>query len=326
MKSLERFPQFIELGESKYEMVMSNGAEYEKDQFSGLLIKTGEKHIEKCSSFTVYIETVLKVNSPTFINFIMNLWNVFNICAQKAFPGSKTAKYGIDPIDKSKMHGMMLWTEKANNIANRKNDNATKNFVRNFMFQIMGGFDNRIIDKYFSSNEYDPQLYSILKKLELNAKDIIISLSDNGVYFIDIPKDVTMSIHYSYPIQNIYEILKKINKKIFFTINGTLELKVHRPSDEYIRRFLDDNCAKNIGKVKVYVESPYCDNDYDFKKNYLLNFTMFYINELYVRFAKATGFYANGHMNYPPYKQPKLLFNKSSMPKVMKITDNNKKK
>ena len=53
---------------------------------------------------------------------------------------------------------------------------------------------------------------------------------------------------------------------------------------------------------------------------------MFYINELYVKFAKASGFYANGQMNYPTYKQPKIILNKSSKPKVLKITDGNKKK
>ena len=117
-----------------------------------------------------------------------------------------------------------------------------------------------------------------------------------------------------------------MKKNVFFTIDGTLELKVYRPSDEYIRDFLDSHCAKNIGKLKIYVESPYCDDTYEFKRNYLLDFSMFYINELYVKFAKASGFYANGHMNYPPYKQPKIILNKSSKPKVIKIIDGNKKK
>ena len=121
-----------------------------------------------------------------------------------------------------------------------------------------------------------------------------MSLSDNSVYFIHVPKGVTMSLQYAYQIQNIYKWLEKMKKNVFFTIDGTLELKVYRPSDEYIRDFLDSHCAKNIGKLKIYVESPYCSDDYAFKMNYLLDFSMFYINELYVRFAKASGFYANG--------------------------------
>jgi hypothetical protein len=324
-KILERFPQFIEIGESRYDMNANKDAKFEHDDWSGLMIKSGVQYIENCSSFTIYVDVVLKVSGATFINFILNLWNAFNLCTQKAFPGAKTAKYGIDPIDKTKPHGIMMWTDKANNIANRKNDKATKNFVRNFMLQATGGFDNRQIDKYFSVNEYDPLIYDILNKVGLSAKEVIMSLSDNGVYFIQVPKGVTMSLQYAYQIQNIYKWLEKMKKNVFFTIDGTLELKVYRPSDEYIRDFLDSHCAKNKGKLKLYVESPYCDDTYEFKRNYLLDFSMFYINELYVRFAKANGFYANGQMNYPPYKQPKIILNRSSKPKVLKITDGNDK-
>lgn len=324
-KVLERFPQFIEIGESRYDMNVNKDAMFEYDEWSGLMIKSGVQYIENCASFTAYVDVVLKVNGAAFIGFIMNLWNAFNICAQKAFPGSKTAKYGIDPIDKTKMHGMMMWKDKADNIANRKNDKATKNFVRNFMLQITGGYDNRIIDRYFNENEFDPQIYEILKKVALKANEVIISESDGGVYFIHIPKDVTLSIRNYYPIQNIYDLMKKMNKKVFFTIDGTLKINVYKPSDEYIRSFMDNYCAKNIGKVNIYIECPYCDDDFDFKRNYLLDFSMFYIDELYVRFAKANGFYANGHMNYPPYKQPKIIMNKSSKPNLVKISDPNKK-
>ena len=124
---------------------------------------------------------------------------------------------------------------------------------------------------------------------------------------------------------------KDKNYRMFFTIDGTL--KCHLSGDNLVWKDRNDvgkgkvcpfaeffsHCVYpnvNIIRIDWYNPIPPSFRCYD-----AVDFSMLFIKELYVKFGKYTPTFYNDN---PKYIQPVISLN-SEKPKIIKITDYNKK-
>ena len=318
VNALMRYPQISEVGPRIYNTdnprfnAIRN--QTERDDEYGL---TYRPSFDMSPSFKVEVDVIMEVNGPSFINFIISLYKTFNNVAEMAFPGSAAKKYGIDPIDLTSGHGMEIWDKKYQDIIDRKNDNATKTFVKNFARQITGGKDNfrKYVDRYFSENRYDPHLYTILNMVRLKTSDVIIGKADNGVYFVDVPKGKTLLVDQKYKADNIRYEVEKMDGSVFFTVDGTLDIRSEYIVCEPIKWFMDNLVSKTIKDMKITIGNPYEENPGGFDPDNILDLTMFFIDRLHVVFKKRELMYGE------KYTQPVIRY--LHKPKEIEIKDFN---
>ena len=264
------------------------------------------------------VDVNMKVNGPSFINFIISLYKTFNNIAGKAFPKSTVKRYGIDPVDLTLSHGMEIWDKKYQDIIDRKNDKTTKTFVKNFAKQITGGQDNfrKYVDRYFDENKYDPHLYTILKMVGLKTSDVIIGKADNGVYFVDVPKGKTLVVDQKYKADNIRYEVEKMDGSVFFTVDGTLDIRSEDIVCEHMKWFMDNLVSKTVRNMKITIGNPYEENPGGFEPDNILDLTMFFIDRLQVVFKKREMKHGE------KYIQPVIRY--IHKPKEIKVKDFNK--
>ena len=107
VNALMKYPQISEVGPRIYNMdnLWFNAIRNRivRDDEYGL---TYRPYFNMSSSFRVDVDVNMKVNGPSFMNFIIILYKTFNNIAGKAFQKSTVNRYGIDPVDLTLNHGM----------------------------------------------------------------------------------------------------------------------------------------------------------------------------------------------------------------------------
>ena len=153
-------------------------------------------------------------------------------------------------------------------------------------------------------------------------------MSDENVIFVDVPKDETMETENA-SLKFMLDKCEETGYRMFFTIDGTL--KAHMSGDNLVWKdrnnigegkvcpfaeFFQHCVYPNINIIRIdwYSPIPASFRCYD-----AVDFSMLFINELYVKFGKFVY-----NFNSRKYVQPYISLN-TQKPKILKITDENKK-
>ena len=172
-----------------------------------------------------------------------------------------------------------------------------------------------------------PEIHSVCKRFRMNVADLIID-EDEKVVFITVPKGITLDTENA-DVIFMHGEEKKMGKKFFFIVDGTLKIYVNENYVENIHKFLWHSICKNIGTLKITIEDPQPLVTQEDKENNPLNLSMLdVIGRLEINIRKYIGYWKDWK-RYPevPYVRPKLVLNPCMpKPKEIIIKDVNEKK
>jgi hypothetical protein len=253
---------------------------------------------------------------------IVSLGKLFRGCATKCFPESSVGSFGIDPIDKTKSHGMVVLSPRYDDIVNHKDDKSTRRYLEMLATQATGDNFKEYIEKWCSESQYPAVALSALRRLDMSPDDVIIGDSDK-VVFITVPKGVTLKIDNSAAYQIINKIEPEGGKKLFFTIDGTLAIYVDEGYSDAMLEFIDHDLCKNVDTLKITVHMPQPVKTLDDKEKNPLNLSAFQlIGNLNITLGKYEGYWDRARFTHDKsvkYSQPPLVLN-PCFRKPLKIT------
>ena len=262
-----------------------------------------------------------------FIQMYIRLYNLLCNCTQRSFKDAKVYEFGIDPSDYTKPHGARVLFHQMPDIINKKNNKSTKRWMENLAKQATEQNFREYVNKWFESSDLSPEIHSVCKRFRMNVADLIIG-EDEKVVFITVPKGITLDTENA-DVIFMHDEEKKMRKKFFFTIDGTLKIYVNKNFVENIHKFLWHSICKNVGTLKITIEDPQPLVTQEDKENNPLNLSMLdVIGRLEINIRKYTGYwkYWERHPEVP-YVRPKLVLNPCMPePKEIIIKDVNEKK
>lgn len=343
-KSFSMIP-YIRLASNDFCIILDSKKNLNKydeftDKVSGLKFKNKqfdsvEDALKDASEFLIEYKANINVPGASWVRFMINFYEIGTACAKKCFMGGKFSQYNMDPTNYLKDHGMFVWYDKIQDVIHRKNDESTRRYVINFGKLVTGNNYKDYVKKWFEGTAYTgeqklpPFVYSVLKRFRLDYNNVFVSISEQNVIFVEVPKDQTMETENA-SLKFMLDQCKDKGYRMFFTINGTL--KCHMSGDNLVWKDKNNPGEKvcpfaeffqhcvypnvNIIRIDWYNPVPASFRCYD-----AVDFSMLFIKELYVKFGKYTPTFYNDN---PKYIQPVISLN-SEKPKIIKITDENKK-
>ena len=298
-----------------------------KDEATGLTIfaqpyQFSDEMMSEISAFTLTFDIKLKVKGSQFILLIVSLGKLFRGCSTKCFPESAVGSFGIDPLDKTKSHGMVVLPPRFEDILNHKNDKSTKRYLEMLAKQATGENFREYIEKWCSQSKIPALALSALRRLDMKPEDVIISESEN-VVFITVPKGVTLKLDDSEAYQIISRFEPETGKKLFFTVDGTLVIYTYRSYSNAMLKFIDHDLCKNVNALEIKIQNPQPVITLDDREKNPLNLSLFQlIGDLKITIGKYNGYWNSTHFERDmsvPYSQPPLVLN-PCFRKPLKIT------
>lgn len=177
-----------------------------------------------------------------------------------------------------------------------------------------GNKDYSYINEYFNSKqeyELDGDCYKIMNILNIPKEAYVYK--DDGVLFIEIPKNVVWKAVTYYLDTKYFKTSLYKKYKVLITVNGEVKLTLWGGANRGCDlNKLFDMIANTVNKMTIFTQfynSPYL-GIYDNPSSYTINLLKFFINELVVRDI-ITSF-----IDKENYRKPILLF--SEEPKKIK--------